>query len=295
MSDQNIFETIDKAVSNLNIAKKMVIIMMVTVVLLQPSIMFGSNLLGEYMKDDDDKDIPRIAKLVSLVGELEKEEITIQEYVDQTRYVKSAPQYGGPGIGYYLSMMYKIISGFWMCYGIVQWIVFTRLNKKYCKFTTQQVTKNTLDDENQIKADENIFGIVDVAMKHIKKTKNMFLIITIAGIVIPQLLMLGFGLLVVGPIQGPIVEEFDSIVQQLEDGTITTASFVEQFKILKSEYTRNFGILNPGLFLIFIMLSNAIVWLVYGIKQSLVLHRWNKRYHAFKDMDDEIDKKLIGE
>ncbi len=292
MSDQNIFETIDKAVSNLNSTKKMFLIMIITVIVLPPASILGGNLIGEFMKDEGtSEEKPRIAKLVSLVDQLEKKEITTQEYVDESRHVKTAHMYGGPGPGYYLWVATMMVYVFWIGYGIRQWIVFTVLAKKYhlSKASLQQ-TKNVTGAENP----ESIFTIVDDAMNHIKTTKNRFLIVTIAGIVIPQLLMFGFSALIVGPVQNPIVEEFNSILLQLEEGTMTTEAFVAEFRDLKSEYTRGFGIFGPALFLALIMFGNAGAWLAYGIKQYLTLHKWNDKYQKFKTKDDEINKKLLG-
>ena len=118
MSDSNIFETIDRAMSQLNITKKMFLIMIVSVIILPPAMMFGTNMIGEYMKDEGEaRESPRIAKLVALVDKLESEELTVQEYIDETRYVKTAKMYGGPGTGYYISLLQKMIYVFWIGYG----------------------------------------------------------------------------------------------------------------------------------------------------------------------------------
>ena len=95
---ENLFETIDNAMRHLNLSKKIFLIMIATCVLFPPSLMIGTNLVADLLRDDEiPSDTPRITKLVSLVNQLENREITIEQYVGETRYVKEVNQYAGPG------------------------------------------------------------------------------------------------------------------------------------------------------------------------------------------------------
>ena len=296
---ENIFETIDNAMRHLHLSKKVFLIMIATCVLFPPSLMIGSNLVADFLRDEEIvPDSPRISKLVSLVNQLEKGEISTEEYLEETRYVKDATRYGGPGFGYYMWWTIILIFGFWMCYGVVQWIIFRKYRKIYTSSRAIQekiMSKDRDSDTYKTKPLGDIFEIVDDAIKNMNTTKKMFLVVVLIGFLVPQLLPFAHIILVVQPVQGPIVAQFDLLLEQLENGKISAEYFVEKFRILKAEYTSVIGFSDSILFGIIIMFANALFWTGYGIRQWFVHKKWSKRYNMFKTKDEEINRKLVGE
>lgn len=83
--------------------------------------------------------------------------------------------------------------------------------------------------------------------------------------------------LVVQPVQGPIVAEFESLLDQLENDEISVESFAEKFRILKSEYT---AIMD---------MSDSTVWNNYHVCQCVVLGRlWNQEMAYPYKMEQKI-------
>ena len=295
---ENIFETTDNVMRHLYLSKKIFLIMIVTGVIFPPSLMVGSSLAADYLQGErSNDDSPRLAKLASLVDQLEKGEISPAEYVEEARYVKDATRYGGPGFGYYMWWTIISIFVFWICYGAIQWMVLRKHSNRYIHSKTIQeeiIAKNRLDAD-KIKTFKDVFEIADNAIHNLNTTKKMFLIVVVVGFLVPQLLPLAHIALVVQPVQGPIVAEFESLIDQLENNEISVESFAEKFRILKSEYTAIMGMSDSVLFGIITMFANALFWTGYGIRQWLIHTKWNKRYDMFNAKDEEISRKLLGE
>lgn len=294
IQNQNVFQTIDSLMRNLHLSKKIFLIMIVTIVIFPPSLMIGSNLVAEYLRDEGLRDEPpRLAKLVSLANQLEKGEISTTDYVEETRYVKDASMYGGPGIGYYVFRTILILFTFWMCYGAIQWFFVRKWNNsyRYLKDTRQNIIEDTSDDE-KTKAFKNIFEIADNAIRNLHSTKKIFFVIVIVGFLVPQLLPLVHFLLVVEPIQSQIIAEFEFALEQLENGDISVNDYVDKFRTLKAEFTQIRGSSISVYFGIIVIIANAIFLTGYGIKQWIAHTKWNKKYQKFLARDDEINKKF---
>ena len=279
----SIFETIDSVTYNLHLSKKMFLIMIITAMIIPPA-MLTIVVIGMEMTDGG----PRVIKLNALIDQLENKEISSQEFVDETRYVQSAPLYGGPKIGFYLNFVVWATMLFWIGYGIRQWIVHNRLNNEYRSLTTVQ----SLDLQNTAGKRKNLFEIADYALHELNSTKKIFFIMLVLAIAIPPLLMTGFALLVVEPIHGPLLIKTDELLSQLENNEITAESFVEQYRDVRSFYLLGNGKSTPLLFVVVIKMVISSFWVWYGIKQWISHTKWNKKYLKFQTRDDEINHKL---
>ena len=287
-TNENIFAVVDNVADHLHIAKKMLVIMIITAMVLPPGIMIGSNVIAELMNQGEVSEGPRMSKLLSLLEQLEKGEISPKEYVDETRYVKSAPMYGGPGPGFYMSLVTYGTFIFWMGYTVWQWIAVAKLNKKYDYMKKQQQKLDSKTNNNK-NLHQIFFETIDNAMHHLNHTKKIFVILIVAAIVIPQLVIVGVMATTVAPIQTPMIEKFDLILEQLENDQITIPEYVEELKKVEAAYRAGEG---PIFYVVMIMISLSLSWLVYGIRQWIILTKWNKNYQDFKIRDDEINRKL---
>lgn len=131
---------------------------------------------------------------------------------------------------------------------------------------------------------ENIFEILDGIMFQLSKTKKMFLIMILTILIIPPsaLLVMSF---VTEP---PFHEQLEQRLQdRLDRGGITQ----EEFDNIKNKFgdgkPRN--PLHPQQLIIVVI---SLVWLGIGIRQWIVLSKWDKKYQQFKTSQEEIDKEF---
>ncbi len=131
---------------------------------------------------------------------------------------------------------------------------------------------------------ENIFEILDGIMFQLSKTKKMFLIMILTVLIIPPA-----SLLVMSSITEPAFE--DQLKQRLQDrlerGNITQEEYDNIKKKFGNDKPRN-PIHPPQMIIIVI----SLVWLGIGIRQWVVLSKWDKRYQKFKTKQKEIDEKF---
>ena len=131
---------------------------------------------------------------------------------------------------------------------------------------------------------ENIFEILDGIMFQLSKTKKMFLIMILTILIIPPA-----ALLVMTSFTEPVFE--DQLEQRLQDrldrGGITQEEYDNIKKKFGNDKPRN--PLHPPQ-LIFIVIS--LVWLGIGIRQWVVLSKWDRKYQNFKAKQKEIDDKF---
>ncbi|MGI9566517.1 MAG: hypothetical protein ACR2LL_05830 [Nitrosopumilus sp.] len=300
---ESVFEIIDNAMHQLNITKKMFLIMIITAMVLPPLVTVGIALYAEYMGEGDLYGGSNKVKLLSLVEQLENDEISPADYVKETRYVKSSPPvHDGPSPGWYIFWTTIFIYIFWLGFGIRQWFVLTKWSKKYRHSRMVQgksESKNHESSNSSIDAVNNssdeMFEVIDKAIHELNNTKRIFLITLIAAIVIPQIILIGFIVIVAEPIQSPAESRFDLILEQLENNEISTQKYLEEFRELQPGYFYGYGFLSPVFYVYVIMLIISIFWLGFGIRQWFVLTRWNKKYRHFKAKDEEIGRKLLGE
>lgn len=139
---------------------------------------------------------------------------------------------------------------------------------------------------------ENIFEILDGIMIQLGRTKKIFLIMILTTLIIPPIALL----ITTSIFDSPFHERFEDrleerLQRQLGAGEITP----DEYQSIKEKITgheRPNPLLRPPEFIIFII---SLVWLGVGVRQWIVLSKWDKKYKQFKVKQEEIDKKLEGE
>ena len=136
---------------------------------------------------------------------------------------------------------------------------------------------------------ENIFEILDGIMFQLSRTKKMFLIMIITTLIIPPVALLAITSVYDPPYQDRFKEDHDTRLQsQLDSGEITD----DEYNMIKEKLSKRekpSSLLRPHQLIIFTI---SIVWLAIGIRQWIVLSKWNKRYQQFKERQKEIDEKF---
>ncbi len=131
---------------------------------------------------------------------------------------------------------------------------------------------------------ENIFEILDGIMFQLSKTKKMFLIMILTILIIPPAALL----VMTSVTEPPFHEQLEQRLQErLDRGGITQEEFDNIKNKFGNEKPRN-PLHTPQLIIIVI----SLVWLGIGIRQWIVLSRWDKKYQNFKANQKEIDKEL---
>ena len=131
---------------------------------------------------------------------------------------------------------------------------------------------------------ENIFEILDGIMLQLSRTKKMFLIMILTVLIIPPVALL----VMASVIEPPFNEQFEyRLKDKLKKGDITP----EEYQHIK----KKFGHFKPGPFMHppqIIIIVISLVWLGIGIRQWVVLSKWDKKYQQFKQQQEKIDKEL---
>ena len=131
---------------------------------------------------------------------------------------------------------------------------------------------------------ENIFEILDGIMFQLSKTKKMFLIMILTVLIIPPAALLVMSSATERPFE-------DQLEQRLQDrlnkGDITQEEFDNVKNKFGNDKPRN-SLHLPQMIIIVI----SLVWLGVGIRQWVVLSKWDKKYLQFKTKQKEIDKEL---
>ena len=112
------------------------------------------------------------------------------------------------------------------------------------------------------KSTDNIFKIMDGIIFQLNRTKKMFIIMILTVMILPPLIFL-----------------------------ITASVFDPPFEHM-SKPERG---IPPFWSFKHIPLMISLVWLGIGIRQWFVLSRWTKKYGKYKELQEEIDKKLDDE
>ena len=132
---------------------------------------------------------------------------------------------------------------------------------------------------------ENIFEILDGMMFQMSKTKKMFMIMILTTLILPPLALM----VMTSVFDPPLNEQLDERLQiHLQNGDITYEEY-ENFKSKVIDKGRTDLLINPPQLIIFTI---SLVWLGIGIRQWVVLSKWDKRYQRFKQKQEYIDKKL---
>ena len=136
------------------------------------------------------------------------------------------------------------------------------------------------------KRDENIFEILDGMMFQLSRTKKMFLVMILTTLIIPPVALL----VMAATFDQPFDERVEMrLNERLKNGDITEHELdAIKEKILDKGIKKKI-LLHPPQLLIFAI---SLGWLGVGIRQWIVLTKWDKKYQKFKQRQEEIDKKL---
>ncbi|WP_428324616.1 SHOCT domain-containing protein [Nitrosopumilus sp.] len=131
---------------------------------------------------------------------------------------------------------------------------------------------------------QNIFEILDGMMFQLSRTKKMFMIMILTVLILPPV-----ALIVMSSVMEPsFQQQFEQRLQnKLDRGEITE----EEYDEIKSKFgeRRSNQLLRPSQMIIFAI---SIGWLGVGIRQWIILSKWDKRYKQFKAQQEEIDKEF---
>ena len=131
---------------------------------------------------------------------------------------------------------------------------------------------------------ENIFEILDGIMFQLSKTKKMFLIMILTILIIPP-----SALLVMSTVSEPPFHE--QLEQRLQDRLDRGGITQEEFDNIKNKFGNDKprNPLHPQQLIIIVI---SLVWLGIGIRQWVVLSKWDKKYLQFKKNQEAIDKEF---
>ncbi|QLH06238.1 SHOCT domain-containing protein [Nitrosopumilus ureiphilus] len=134
---------------------------------------------------------------------------------------------------------------------------------------------------------ESIFEILDGMMFQLSRTKKMFMVMILTVLIIPPIALL----VMTSTLESPFHEQFEERLQErLASGDITE----EEYQDMKHKFgeKRSNHFFRPPQLIIFVI---SLVWLGVGIRQWIVLSKWDKKYQQFKEKQEEIDKKFEDE
>lgn len=131
---------------------------------------------------------------------------------------------------------------------------------------------------------ESIFEILDGMMLQLSRTKKMFMIMILTVLILPPA-----AILVVTSISEPPFEmQFEGRLQEkLVSGDITQEEYDDIKK--KFGHGKPRHLLHPPQLVILVV---SLVWLGIGIRQWIVLSKWDQKYQQFKEKQKAIDKKF---
>ena len=132
---------------------------------------------------------------------------------------------------------------------------------------------------------ENIFEILDGIMFQMGKTKKIFMIMILTTLILPPLALI----VMTSVADSAFNEKLDDRLQSyLKSGDITDKEYQDiRSKLMDRERTNLF--ISPPQLIIFTI---SLIWLGIGIRQWIVLSKWDKKYQRFKVKQADIDKKL---
>jgi hypothetical protein len=142
----------------------------------------------------------------------------------------------------------------------------------------------SIDNNNDKKPDkrrENIFEIMDGIIDQLNNTKRLFIAMILTVMIIPPLVF---------------IVAFELMTATSDNPPPSSPSSIAEMNHHKGEH-RGGG---DGLFgdrLLFTITKNVpliigIFWLGIGIRQWIVLSKWNRRYQRYKELQKKIDKEM---
>jgi len=135
----------------------------------------------------------------------------------------------------------------------------------------------------------SIFEIMDGMMFQLSKTKKMFMIMILTTLIIPPIALVT----ITSAFDSPFTDKFDQrLEQRIKERCLQNDIPRKECTLLKERLLDTQGnkiLLQPPQLLIFAI---SLIWLGIGIKQWLSLSKWDKKYHAFKEKQEMVDRKL---
>ena len=149
-----------------------------------------------------------------------------------------------------------------------------------------------MDKHKDNKNHENIFEILDGIMFQLGKTKKIFLIMIITTLIIPPIALI----VMTSVFDSPFHDKFDHKLEQrlkenFKRGELTEKQIDEIKERLMIKKTNKILLQPPQL----VIFGISLVWLAIGIRQWIVLSKWDKRYQQFKKKQREIDEEFKDE
>ena len=136
---------------------------------------------------------------------------------------------------------------------------------------------------------ENIFEILDGVMFQLGRTKKIFMIMILTTLIIPPIALLVSTSMLDSPFEDNFNKRMEERLQrQLDSGRITQEEY-DRFKDRVIDRENPSILFRPPQMIIFVI---SLVWIGIGVRQWLVLSKWDKKYQQFKNKKDEVDKQL---
>ncbi|VFJ13465.1 hypothetical protein [Candidatus Nitrosocosmicus franklandus] len=136
------------------------------------------------------------------------------------------------------------------------------------------------DNGNDKRADSSIFFIMDGIIDQLNKTKKLFIIMLLTIMIIPpiafMLSFIFFGF--------PFHDDNNNYGSWVDHRPWTNES--NPHSTADSDFNPQFR------FLPLIPIVIVLVWLGIGIRQWIVLSKWDKRYKKYKELQKKIDEEL---
>jgi hypothetical protein len=135
----------------------------------------------------------------------------------------------------------------------------------------------------------SIFEIMDGMMFQLSKTKKMFMIMILTTLIIPPIALV----VMTSAFDSPFTDKFDQrLEERIKERCLQSDIPRKECALLKERLLDTQGnrvLLQPPQLLIFAI---SLIWLGIGIKQWLSLSKWDKKYQAFKEKQERVDRKL---
>ncbi len=139
---------------------------------------------------------------------------------------------------------------------------------------------------------ENIFKIFDGMMGDLSKTKHIFMILIITTLIIPPVAIMVATSAFDSPFHDRFKEDLEERLQiSLQRGDLDPDQYAHIKHIMSENYQRDHMLKGPQV-LIFAL---SLVWLAVGIRQWMVLSKWDKKYKKFKKNQEDVDKELADD
>ena len=118
------------------------------------------------------------------------------------------------------------------------------------------------------KPTQNIFQIMDEIVRHLNRTKKMFLVMIVSVVVVvPGTFIVTFALLGANSFWSGVPSDRPDDIGGLPDESA-------------------FGLARG------IVIAFLLAWIIIGIRQWFVLSKWTQRYEIYKELQKKIEKKL---